>query len=1501
MLGGEIKVVLSLDNNQFVVQTQKAGVTVQELQRAIDRTSRSTEALEHHFTGALGKFRSVIQVASMLRYAMHDVSDIFAALPGAILKSSGEMEKMTKLMEGMSRETTKAAKEAEALGNVKFVFNMAQRAPFDVKTLTDAFVKFKSAGLDPADGSMKALVDSVARFGGTSDTMHRASIAIQQMAGKGVISMEELRQQLGEAVPNAINMMAQGAGMSVAKFAKLVQTGTVEASTALRNMFLVMRFENDGMAESMMNTWTGILALLKTKFELFKIEAGKSEFFNEAKTQLQDMIGMFDSGSAKRFANDLGSGLAELVRTLRTAVDLMVQWSDIIKVAGQAFLLYFAANKVTAFSNAIKGAINGQIQKYKDDVQAKKDALTNKATLVANEIAEEQRLYSIKHGAIEKQIEAEHQANEKSIAEQVKTAEKQRAILAKEFDARAAEHVKAAERERALLAKELADQVKHYQSLNQLQQQFLGQQMAAELAADAARRQKKAGSAATARGYDAEATRIAGNAAVNAGAIAALNAEIAAIKARDAALLQSIQTTRGATIANSQSNLAELAAIKAKDAALAQSIQTTRAMTVANNYQAESAAAAAQHARIMAGLLNQHASAANNAAAGVGVLSKAMSGANIVFNAFGGWVGIAIGVLVTLGQKLWDYMNRWEEFKKIVDRTKQGIASEDDFKAAGKRAEEAGEKVANLEKALASLDKVPLRQQQFRAKEKGFIDARTGQGDVAAYRASLVKMLAEHQAVYENAAKQTSEQSKLLDEERSSRELSQFERTYRRTTEGKVDALRNESAILAKAEREELDKARKANASNSEEEAISKRYNAKKKELVIARERFLLETATQSSEKLDDMLLVAKDEKSRGILNAQKKFINEQIEQASTALKQAEESLGTLPTIKKDPKPKLKESPIVRLAEALEADVAAARAKLAATLADAKDLNSLQQQVMFEALGDMAEGKFDTMVEGKDGEKVPNRMGGTDARKSYVKELTTYLARGNTDLTAFINGLDQLNGKDRTQFLEVFKAMVDKRQINDSITALNSIKQIGVDTADELNRATTEFNNEGLVKENLYLDEVQKRLDKLALTVTKGTEGYADFIRMRDQSLSNAGQVDVSKFGTESLKAQREADSYFQKSILSQSELKRYEHDQELKRIGTLESRLETATWNALQTGVIDQQAFQTRMTEIAAAGDALRAASSKKLAADLQTPIEKLATAWKDSTTAMQQATANWADDFMDRLANLISGAGFKWKELVSNMAKDLLRISLKQNFGEMITKGMGSLSGSLGNMLGLGDVSKQAAQTSAQTAATASLTTMTTAVTGVSGVVARMTLAAEAAAQALAQVAGSQGFGFASIFGSMLGTDSAGAAGVGINQSAGDAIIAANLAATGGISGPNSLVPISSQAWLPFKAYANGGIANSPQVSLFGEAGPEAYVPLPDGRSIPVTMTGGNTTTQNGVVINIVVNKDGSQETSATGDDGKAWEAVAQKVRGVVMDEMVNQQRPGGLLYNR
>jgi hypothetical protein len=90
--------------------------------------------------------------------------------------------------------------------------------------------------------------------------------------------------------------------------------------------------------------------------------------------------------------------------------------------------------------------------------------------------------------------------------------------------------------------------------------------------------------------------------------------------------------------------------------------------------------------------------------------------------------------------------------------------------------------------------------------------------------------------------------------------------------------------------------------------------------------------------------------------------------------------------------------------------------------------------------------------------------------------------------------------------------------------------------------------------------------------------------------------------------------------------------------------------------------------------------------------------------------------------------------------------------------------------------------------------------------------------------------------------------------------------------------------------KRYAAGGIANSPQLAMFGEGSqPEAYVPLPDGRTIPVTMKNGGST-------NVVVNVD-AKGSSVQGDQGQSA-ALGRAVAGAVQAELIRQKRPGGLL---
>ncbi len=100
-----------------------------------------------------------------------------------------------------------------------------------------------------------------------------------------------------------------------------------------------------------------------------------------------------------------------------------------------------------------------------------------------------------------------------------------------------------------------------------------------------------------------------------------------------------------------------------------------------------------------------------------------------------------------------------------------------------------------------------------------------------------------------------------------------------------------------------------------------------------------------------------------------------------------------------------------------------------------------------------------------------------------------------------------------------------------------------------------------------------------------------------------------------------------------------------------------------------------------------------------------------------------------------------------------------------------------------------------------------------------------------------------------------------------------------------------MSSKGPMPLRAYSAGGIANSPQMALFGEGStPEAYVPLPDGRRIPVALQGGG-----GANVNVTVNMSGGTTTqSNSGDAGKLGTLIAASVKSI----LINEKRPGGLL---
>lgn len=1468
MVGGEIKVVMTLDNGQFTIQTQKAGQTIQELKRQIETTAKSTEGLEKHFTGLGQKFHDVVRTASLLRYALHDINDVFLSLPAATLKTAGEFERMTVLMEGMSKQAGDSAKAMDAAFNKNYIIKMALESPFDIKSLTDSFVKFKSAGLDPTDGSMKGLVESVAKFGGTSETLHRASIAVQQMAGKGVISMEELRQQLGEAVPNAMSTMARGAGVSMAELSAQVKKGTVEAGSALKTMFTAMQIDNYGASQKMMDTWEGMLSQLKTRFDLFKLDMANAGFFQTMKDQLQDIIDLLGTSGARAFADDFGMALKSIVLNIREAIEWFAKWADTIKFVGLAMAGLYAGSKVAKLAESFQKstlsvAYSAGSQKAVDDAQDAADKM------YGSKLAQNRKMLMDLEASYEKEMQLARQAHSNRLA-QYET--------------------------------EIAAARKHAEDLLVQQEAYLAKQRQLNFQGNAISWDKD--------GIDLRTET--GRARARILQQEADAAYAAALKAGEHAAALGREATASAEAA---------AALERRKAALAATVVTGSENTKIIQQ-------ATQNIRENVAQMTQQAKATAEVSFGMQTLHGVIGAGKVIWNAFGGWVGIAIGVLTTLGEKLFEFLNRWERAKEIADQIARGIASDKSKKEAEDRLAEIESKIKSKEATLAGL--------QSRAASFG---PETSAGRSAAEAASkLEKELEGLRAERRDWSDRVNEAMRLIDENASQVRQQQVKRIYTRQVTAVFDAWKSANDDIEKRKLEALEKAQAGGKklTPSEQKKIEEPFNKEITEGQKAATRSALTLLNNEIDRINDELKTASLTKEKRkeltdalkVLNDDKTGLRRELVKLSM---DADASLGKgLKTNADEPTDKPID-PLVRYVNALNADLERAKLKLKANISEVRSIDEMRQEAMVKVLGDMSEGRFDKNTE-KDpltGKMKRRYVGGEKERDNYVAKYLDQLSKGKVDVDEFVNSLGALDEQEKKLIRTAVESAASAMQVNEQQKALTSAQQLAKKAVEDADAAMLDLASGGLAKVSPALLTLQKQFAGLEEKAKSAKSGFEAFNQFKATAFANQAIADVRKYAAAQAKSLEEEKTATIKATENVTEAREREHKENIRRIEAEFNLQKKAIEDALKMegqSVDDKARLEEELKRLQSARLSAMTTEQMRYNRVSRSQMDDLAKTWRDSVESMKTASASWATSFMDRLTTMITGGKFGIKEFAAGISKDLLSIFLKKNLGGFVTDMFGSFGKQMGGLLGLdggdkptgkkGDpiyttsdaadgVSKNPIKEMADEGKKkledmwekvktgfgdawdwikSSLGSVWDSLKGIFSDVGDSIMKMFSSLSS----GGDSGGGLFGALGSLFGGGGGEAATVGDDLSGLISLAAAN----GGVMtdiGPMSLMK-----------YSNGGVANKPQLALFGEGRmPEAYVPLPDGRSIPVTIQGAGQQAGNNVVISITVNKDGTQSESSAGDDQQAWTRVAQRVRGVVMEELVTQQRPGGVLY--
>ena len=217
----------------------------QALQQLASNGKLSGEEFDRAFAAGkqqIARFRTELDgvgpAAEGTRKHADGLLDLFGKLGIAFsgVQLAQEFIKVNVEMEGLQRTFTAVTGSVEqANAEMDYAREVANRLALPVVSAGKAYADLMAATKGTAvEGQatrqvFEAVANAMSVAGKSSDDTQGALLALSQMASKGVVSMEELRGQLGERLPGALNAAASGFGITTAQLIKLTESGQVTA------------------------------------------------------------------------------------------------------------------------------------------------------------------------------------------------------------------------------------------------------------------------------------------------------------------------------------------------------------------------------------------------------------------------------------------------------------------------------------------------------------------------------------------------------------------------------------------------------------------------------------------------------------------------------------------------------------------------------------------------------------------------------------------------------------------------------------------------------------------------------------------------------------------------------------------------------------------------------------------------------------------------------------------------------------------------------------------------------------------------------------------------------------------------------------------------------------------------------------------------------------------------------------------------------------------------
>lgn len=217
-----------------------AQVSASDFDRAFASAQVRIEKLQAELRQTPDAIMSANRGVNLLRQGFQQLAAVYGGIELAqkFFDANVQIETLRRSLALVTGSTTEAARQ------IRLLQETSNNAGIAVGEITNSFVKFQASlnganvPLEVTESLFRAVVNASGQLGLSSEKTSLILDALAQTASKGVVSMEELRQQLGDSLPGALEMTAKGLGITSAQLIKLVENGDLLAADflpALRN------------------------------------------------------------------------------------------------------------------------------------------------------------------------------------------------------------------------------------------------------------------------------------------------------------------------------------------------------------------------------------------------------------------------------------------------------------------------------------------------------------------------------------------------------------------------------------------------------------------------------------------------------------------------------------------------------------------------------------------------------------------------------------------------------------------------------------------------------------------------------------------------------------------------------------------------------------------------------------------------------------------------------------------------------------------------------------------------------------------------------------------------------------------------------------------------------------------------------------------------------------------------------------------------------------------